>query len=186
MKINRRRILAATGVALATGIAGCTGEAEEPGANTGTPTEEQMGGSTTEQTSTPTPTPTPTPEPEFPPEVNDLYVREELGTRNLSCGLVNPYSVVHQQGEFIAIAAGRYAEQGCEQFEFVKEEYDSDTNTLQLFVEWGVGENAGCDPDCSRGKELYGGYTVDFDVKGVQILIAVDGGEPEVAAEWSR
>lgn len=188
--IKRRHLLAAAATLSVTSLAGCT--SDEGAAEADVPDEDTPAGTTaTEEPATSTlvaetSTPTPAPEEELPAELNDLYVREELGTRDLPCGLVNPYSVVHRQGDFIAIAAGRYAEQGCEQFEFVREEYDSDTSTLQVFVNWGVGGNEGCDPACSRGKELYGGYTVDFDVKGVQIHIAVDGGDPEVAAEWSR
>jgi len=194
--MTRRRLLAATtavSIGMASGCSTTDGTAEAPTAEatTAEATTAENEGSTdapeTESTSGDTSTPPfePEPEPELPAEVSDLYVREEFGVSDLPCGHIKPYGRVIRQNKFIIIAAGRYAEQGCEQFKFDREEFDDESNTLQLFMNWDSEGNEDCDPECSRGKEFYAAYNIEGDVRGVQLYVSKDGGEEELAEEWT-
>lgn len=194
--MTRRRLLAATtavSLGMASGCSTTDGTAEAPTAevptteneaSTDAPETESTGAAASDAPDTTEPEVES--EPELPPEVSDLYVREEFGVSELPCQPMKAYGRVLRDGDFIIIAAARYAEQGCERFEFDREEFDDETNTLQLFVNWGSGGNENCEPECSRGKELFAAYDVDFDVKGVQLYVAEDGGEEELAEEWTR
>lgn len=182
--ITRRRLLAATTVASLSSLAGCSSdnavaEAETPDQREDTPDDAP-------EDETATATPEPDPKPELPPEVNDLYVRSEYGVDELDCGQIKPYSRVLRDGQNIIVTAGRWAEKQCEQFTFVREEYDEDTASLQLYVEWGVNGNEGCGAECARGKTVFAAYDLEWDVKRVEFYLAENGGEPQLAESWSR
>lgn len=196
--MTRRRLLAAT-TAVSLGIAsGCTtsgGTAEAPPAeetdavpatgdetNSDAPVTEST--DVTNSDTTDTAEPGPEPEPALPPEVNDMYIREDFGVNELDCGPISPYTRVLRDGEFVIVAVGRFAEQTCEEFSFVREEYDEESGMLQLYVDWDVAGNEGCDDECARGKVLFVAYDVEPEM-GIELYLSEYGGEAELAESWS-
>ncbi|MCY4732906.1 hypothetical protein KY092_20465 [Natronomonas gomsonensis] len=194
--MTRRRLLAAT-TAVSLGIvSGCTtsgGTAEAPPAEEtdavpATGDETNSDAPVTESTdvtnSDTTDTAEPEPEPALPPEVNDMYTREEFGVNDLDCGQISPYSeIIPHQGSTQIVTAGRWAEQTCEDFSFVREEYDEESRMLQLYVDWDVDGNEGCEDECARGKVLYVAYDVEPGM-GIEFYLSEYGEEPELVESW--
>jgi hypothetical protein len=202
--MTRRRLLAAT-TAVSLGIvSGCSttqdtaeappaeGTAEAPA--TGNDDDNPRADTSTPENndSTPTNEPTPTPteivhEQPLPPEVNDLYSRPEYGVEELGCRQLKPFTKVIREDVYVLVYVGRWAEQECEQFTFVRETYDDDTSTLKLYAEWGVNGNEGCGAECARSKILGIFYDLDYrEVNGLELYLAENGNEAELAASWSQ
>lgn len=196
--ITRRRLLAATTAVSLGGVSGCStsgGTAEAPpaeetaevpatGDETNSDAPETESTDVTNGDTTDTAEPESEPEPALPPEVNDMYTREEFGVNDLECGRISPYSEVIRQGELVIVTAGRWAEQTCEEFSFVREEYDEESGMLQLYADWDVDGNEGCEDECARGKVLFIAYDVEPDM-GIEFYLSEYGGEPELVKSWS-
>ncbi len=198
--ITRRRLLAAT-TAFSLGIvSGCstiqdtagappaegTTEAPATGDETNSDVPETESADTTNGDTTDTAESEPEPKPTLPPEVNDLYTRVAYSVDERRCGQIEPYTRVLRSGMNVVFMAGRWAEQRCEQFTFVNEEYDEDTSTLKLYVEWGVNGNEGCGAECARGKVLSAAYDLDYDVKELKLYLAENGDEAKLVESWWR